>query len=85
MPIVSQTTALDKDPARESGAGKSTLIRIEGTPQIRTSIDRYKRIPWQEESIRETLVDCSLDLYRKAPPQIILDFDTTNSISYGEH
>jgi Transposase DDE domain. len=75
--------ACDVDPSRGFVAGKSTLNRLEGTPEICASLDRYKRISWHEEEIRKLLIDCSLSLYKKAPRVIILDFDTTDTILYG--
>jgi hypothetical protein len=75
--------ALGRDPEGGVGAGKSTLNRLEGTPEICASVDRYKRISWHEQGIRETLIGCSLDTYRKPPQVIVLDFDTTDTMLHG--
>lgn len=75
--------ALERDPNGTGGAGKSTLNRLEGTPTICASKDRYKRISWHEQGIRETLVEVGLETFMEPPPEIIIDFDTTDAVLYG--
>jgi hypothetical protein len=76
--------ACELDPACQAAAGKSTLNRLEGMSRKKSaSKDRYKRISWHEQDIRELLIDLSLDTYKKAPKTIVLDFDTTDTILYG--
>ena len=56
-------------------AGKSTLNRLElseGTP------DRYKKITYWKAAIDELLVDLFLESLAEAPPEIVLDLDTTD-------
>lgn len=74
---------LERDPDGTGGAGKSTLNRLEGTPEICASKDRYKRISWDEQGIRETLLAIALERFKRPPREIVLDFDTTDTILHG--
>jgi hypothetical protein len=61
-------------------AGKSTLNRLElseGTP------DRYKKITYWKAAIDELLVDLFLESLAEAPPEIVLDLDTTDLELHG--
>jgi hypothetical protein len=75
--------ALERVPGGRGGAGKSTLNRLEGTPEICASKDRYKKISWHEQGIRDALVEVGLDTFKKPPKVIVLDFDTTDEVLYG--
>jgi Transposase DDE domain group 1 len=56
-------------------AGKSTLNRLElggETPS------RYKKIRYRQEALEELLIQVFLEAHGAAPPQIVLDLDTTD-------
>lgn len=76
-------TACDLDPATHIGAGKSTLNRLESLPLNRKEYNRYRKFDWREQGIKEHLIEISLDTFRKAPKEIILDMDTTDFILNG--
>ena len=61
-------------------AGESRLNRMElgtGTPS------RYKKITFWRDSVDELLVDLFLEAHPVAPPQIVLDIDTTDLALHG--
>jgi hypothetical protein len=71
---------LRQDPWLAVLAGKSTLNRMElgtGTPS------RYKKITFWRDSVDELLVDLFLEAHPVAPPQIVLDIDTTDLALHG--
>jgi hypothetical protein len=62
-------------------AGKSTLNRLElgdGTE------DRYRKITFWKQSTDELLVSVFIESQEKAPEEIILDVDTTDSPLHRE-
>jgi hypothetical protein len=68
------------DPGTELLAGKSTLNRMElgtGTPT------RYKKITFWRDGVDELLVNVFLEAHPVAPPQIVLDIDTTDLALHG--
>jgi hypothetical protein len=71
---------------RESGeplAGKSTLNRLEGTPAGSAGADRYHKIGYSAEALDALLVDIFLEAHRRAPRQIVLDLDATDTPLHG--
>ena len=72
--------------ARDKGkalAGKSTLNRLESATAKDPAKDRYKKISYRPEAIDALLVDLYQEAYEKAPEQIILDLDATDSPLHG--
>jgi hypothetical protein len=68
------------EPGADLLAGKSTLNRLElgtGTPS------RYKKITFWRDSADQLLVDLFLEAHPVAPPQIVLDIDTTDLALHG--
>jgi len=73
--------------ARDKGhalAGKSTLNRLELTPEDADEKSRYKKIVMNPESIDALLVDVFIESKDKAPEQIILDLDATDTPLHGQ-
>jgi hypothetical protein len=67
-------------PGTEPLAGKSTLNRME----LGTGIaSRYKKITFWRDSVDELLVNVFLEAHPVAPPQIVLDIDTTDMALHG--
>jgi len=65
-------------------AGKSTLNRLERTPTYSPLDDRYHKITYSSEALDALLVDIFLEAYAKAPRQIVLDLDVTDTPLYGQ-
>jgi len=65
-------------------AGKSTLNRLELTPTGSPLEDRYHKITYSSEALDSLLVDIFLESYAKAPRQIVLDLDVTDTPLYGQ-
>src|SRR5215472_6438975 len=65
-------------------AGKSTLNRLELTPAGSPLDDRYHKITYSTEALDALLVDIFLESYAKAPRQIVLDLDVTDTPLYGQ-
>jgi Transposase DDE domain group 1 len=65
-------------------AGKSTLNRLELTPADSPLDDRYHKITYSSEALDGLLVDIFLESYAKAPRQIVLDLDVTDTPLYGQ-
>ena len=65
-------------------AGKSTLNRLELTPTGSPLDDRYHKITYSSEALDGLLVDIFLESYAKAPRQIVLDLDVTDTPLYGK-
>jgi Transposase DDE domain group 1 len=61
-------------------AGKSTLNRLELGTGTNT---RYKKITFWKQSIDELLVQVFVEAHTVAPPQIVLDIDTTDVALHG--
>jgi hypothetical protein len=65
-------------------AGKSTLNRLELSPADSPLHDRYHKITYSSEALDALLVDIFLESYAKAPRQIVLDLDVTDTPLYGQ-
>ena len=64
-------------------AGKSTLNRLELSPAGSPLKDRYHKITYSTEALDALLVDIFLEAHAKAPRQIVLDLDVTDTALYG--
>jgi hypothetical protein len=64
-------------------ASKSTLCRLERTPAHGAAQDRYKKIRYDAEAIDELLLDLFLESHPKAPEQVVLDLDVTDTPLHG--
>lgn len=67
-------------PGTEALAGKSTLNRMELGTGMPT---RYKKITFWRDSVDELLVNVFLEAHAAAPPQIVVDIDTTDMALHG--
>lgn len=65
-------------------AGKSTLNRLELTPTGSPLDDRYHKITYSSAALDALLVEIFLESYAKAPRQIVLDLDVTDTPLYGK-
>jgi DDE family transposase len=65
-------------------AGKSTLNRLELTPAGSPLEDRYHKIEYCSEKLDALLVEIFLEAHAKAPRQIVLDLDVTDTPLYGK-
>jgi len=72
-----------KREVEEPLAGKSTLNRLELTPTGSPLAERYHKIRYSAEAIDALLVDIFLEAHRKAPEQIVLDLDATDTPLHG--
>jgi hypothetical protein len=71
---------------REMGsplAGKSTLNRPELTPAGSGQQERYYKIAYCAEALDALLVDIFLEAHARAPRQMVLDLDATNTPLHG--
>jgi hypothetical protein len=71
---------------REMGsplAGKSTLNRLELTPAGSGQQERYHKIGYCAEALDALLVDIFLEAHARAPRQIVLDLDATDTPLHG--
>jgi len=68
---------------REPLAGKSTLNRLELTPSGSPAAERYHKITYSAEAIDTLLVDLFLQAHARAPRQIVLDLDATDTPLHG--
>src|SRR5437879_8181457 len=71
---------------REPGeplAGKSTLNRLELTPVGSPAAERYHKISYSAEAIDALLVDLFLEAHPRAPREIVLDLDATDTPLHG--
>ncbi|MGB9464197.1 MAG: IS1380 family transposase [Candidatus Acidiferrum sp.] len=64
-------------------AGKSTLNRLELTPSEVFSASRYHKIGYSPEALDELLVDLFLEAHPRAPREIVLDLDATDTPLHG--
>jgi DDE family transposase len=64
-------------------AGKSTLNRLELTPAGAPAAERYNKISYSAEALDELLVDLFLEAHRRAPQEIVLDLDATDTPLHG--
>ena len=65
-------------------AGKSTLNRLELTPAGSPLAERYHKITYSTEAMDALLVEMFLEAHPKAPRQIVLDLDATDTPLHGE-
>ena len=64
-------------------AGKSTLNRLELTPAGSPAAERYNKIRYCAEALDELLVDLFLEAHPRAPQEIVLDLDATDTPLHG--
>lgn len=64
-------------------AGKSTLNRMELTPAGSPLPERYHKISYSAEALDALLVDLFLEAHPRAPRQIVLDLDATDTPLHG--
>ncbi len=64
-------------------AGKSTLNRMELTPAGEPHTERYHKITYSPEAIDALLVEIFLEAHAKAPGEIVLDLDATDTPLHG--
>ena len=65
-------------------AGKSTLNRLERTPSGSPCGERYHKILYSPEAIDALLVDLFLEAHPRAPREILLDLDATDTPLHGK-
>src|SRR3990170_31490 len=73
-----------KQEIEEPLAGKSTLNRLELTPSGSPLAERYHKIGYSPAAIDELLVKIFLEAHRRAPQQIVLDLDATDTPLHGK-
>jgi hypothetical protein len=64
-------------------AGKSTLNRLELTPAGSPAAERYNKISYSAEALDALLVDLFLEAHSRAPREIVLDLDATDTPLHG--
>ena len=69
---------------QEPLAGKSTLNRLELSPSGSPLNDRYHKITYSREALDRLLVEIFLEAHVRAPGQIVLDLDVTDTPLYGQ-
>ena len=65
-------------------AGKSTLNRLELTPAGSPAAERYNKISYSAEALDALLVTLFLEAHRRAPREIVLDVDATDTPLHGQ-
>jgi hypothetical protein len=67
-------------------AGKSTLNRMELSPaeSSEAADQRYHKISYDAEKLDKLLVDIFLEAHSRAPKEIVLDLDVTDTPLHGE-
>jgi hypothetical protein len=65
-------------------AGKSTLNRLELIPSGSPLTERYHKIGYSPAAIDELLVNLFLEAHARAPHQIVLDLDATDTPLHGK-
>lgn len=65
-------------------ASSSTLNRLELTPAEVSAESRYKKIEHHPEQFEAFFVEAFLDAHKRAPKEIVLDFDATDDPVHGE-
>jgi hypothetical protein len=65
-------------------AGKSTLNRLELTGAEVSTEERYKKIALDTAAVDRMLVEVFLQAHPEAPPEIVLDLDSTDDPLHGE-
>jgi hypothetical protein len=76
------------DRLREADRGKplaspSTLNRLELTPEDAGANARYKKLVYHGDRIEALLVELFLESFKKAPTELVLDFDATDDPLHG--
>jgi Transposase DDE domain group 1 len=69
---------------QEPLAGKSTSNRLELSPSGSPLENRYHKITYSTEALDSLLVEIFLDAHARAPRQIVLDLDVTDTPLYGK-
>ena len=64
-------------------AGKNTLNRLELTPAGSPAAERYNKISYSAEALDALLVDLFLEAHPRAPREIVLDLDATDTPLHG--
>ncbi len=64
-------------------AGKSTLNRLELTPAGSPAAERYNKISYSAEALDALLVHLFLEAHPRAPREIVLDLDATDTPLHG--
>lgn len=65
-------------------AGKSTLNRLELGKEVTEEYgDRYNKISWDDEKVENLFIKIFLDNYKDTGKPMILDFDATDDLLYG--
>jgi hypothetical protein len=64
-------------------AGKSTLNRLELTPRGSPAAERYNKISYSAAALDELLIDLFLEAHPRAPREIVLDLDATDTPLHG--
>jgi hypothetical protein len=64
-------------------AGKSTLNRLELTPVGSPAAERYHKIGYSAAALDALLVDLFLEAHPRAPREIVLDLDATDTPLHG--
>jgi hypothetical protein len=64
-------------------AGKSTLNRLELTPLGSPAAERYNKISYSAAALDALLVDLFLEAHPRAPREIVLDLDATDTPLHG--
>lgn len=65
-------------------ASSSTLNRLELTPSNADGQSRYKKIVHAPEQLEAFFVEVFLDSFKRAPKEIVLDFDATDDPVHGD-
>lgn len=65
-------------------AGKSTLNRMERTPAGEPHTERYHKISYSAGALDALLVEIFLEAHGKAPREMVLDLDSTDTPLHGE-
>lgn len=73
-----------KKELEEPLAGKSTLNRLELTPRQVPAKERYHKIRYAPEELDALLVAIFLEAHRRAPGEIVLDLDVTDTPLHGQ-
>jgi hypothetical protein len=69
---------------QEPLAGKSTLNRLELSPSGSPLENRYHKITYSTPALDALLVEIFLEAHARAPRQIVLDLDVTDTPLYGQ-
>lgn len=74
--------ACNLDPKTHILSGKSTLNRLE-LPSINPEKDKYKKITYRKDDIKDLIIEIFQESYQKEPRQIIIDIDATDDPLHG--